>query len=217
MGLLRLAEQLSGIAETIWKHADDLDDRRFIKEANRFTKALDRFNQALQSASQGLTPRAAELKMLLQTSFPLSEESFSDTKNLSLKVLGKKTSISKSDTPATYLSKVFKKILESGKIEEALHILRMRPKKSVLDLSANDELALLEQVRKLGGLDEEQMEFEVTRLVKHKKELFKLADAAKIKYRPTARPETVAKKLVQAGRRYYENTGGWDLVQKRGA
>ncbi|MBF0507075.1 MAG: hypothetical protein HQL09_09590 [Nitrospirae bacterium] len=217
MGLLRLAEQLSGAAETIRKHADELDDSRFIKEADRFAKALDRFDQALESVRQGLTPKAAELKMLLQTSFPLSEDSFSGTANFSLKVLGKKAAKSKSDTPATYLAKVFKKIVESGKIEEALHILRMPPKKSVLDLSADDELGLLEQVRTLGGLDEEQMKFEVTRLVKHKKELFKLADAAKIKYRLAAKPETVAKKLVQAGRRYYENTGGWDLFQKQRA
>ncbi len=216
MGLLSLAEQLSGAAETIRKHADELDDSRFIKEADRFARALDRFDQALESVRQGLTPKAAELKMLLQTSFPLSEGSFSGTANFSLKALGKKTAKSKSDTPATYLAKVFKKIVESGKIEEALHILRIPPKKSVLDLSAGDELGLLEQVRTLGGLDEEQMKFEVTRLVKHKKELFKLADAAKIKYRLTAKPETVAKKLVQAGRRYYENTGGWDLFQKKG-
>ncbi len=211
MGLLRIAEQLSVAAETIRKHADELDDSRFIKEADRFARALDRFDQALEIARQGLTPKAAELKMVFQTSFPLSEDSLSDTSIFSLKVLGKKTAKSKSDTPATYLAKVFKKIVESGKIEDALHILRMPPKKSVLDLSADDELALLEQVRTLGGLAEEQMEFEVARLVKHKKELFKLADAAKIKYRPTARPETVVKKLVEAGRRYYENTGGWDL------
>jgi hypothetical protein len=39
-------------------------------------------------------------------------------------------------------------------------------------------------------------------------ERFGQADAAKIKYKPTVKPETVAKKLVQAGRRYFENTGG---------
>jgi hypothetical protein len=215
MGLLRLAEQLSVAAETIRKHADELDDSRFIKETDRFAKALDRFDQALESVRQGLTPKAAELKMLLQTSFSLSEDSFLETSIFSLKVLGKKTAKSKSDTPATYLSKVFKKIIVSGKIEEALHILRIPPKKSVLDFSDDDELGLLEQVRTLGSLDEEQMKFEVTRLVKHKKELFKLADAAKIKYSLTAKPETVAKKLVQAGRRYYENTGGWDLFQRQ--
>jgi len=85
----------------------------------------------------------------------------------------------------------------------------------LLDLSADDELKLLEQVRALGGLDTEQLEFEVSRLVKHKKELFKLADAAKIKYKPTVKPETIAKKLVLAGRRYYENTGGEAFLRRK--
>src|SRR5208283_40840 len=138
MGLLSLVERLSGTAGTVREHADNLDDSRFIKEAGRFVKALDRFDQALESVRQGLTPRAAELKMLLQTSFPMSEESFSGMANFSLKVLGKKTAKSKNDTPATYRYKVFKKIVESDKIAEALHILRMPPKKSVLDLSHDD-------------------------------------------------------------------------------
>ena len=207
MGLLRLAERLSGIAGTIRDHADNLDDNRFIKEAGRFTKALDRFTQALDSVREGLTPRASELKMLLHASFPPGDDTIVGSAKFSLKVLGKKTPKSKNDTAASYLSKVFKNIVSAGKVEEALTVLRMPPKQSILNLNADDELILLEQVRTLGSLDREQLEFEVARLVKHKKELFKLADAAKIKYKPTGKPETIAKKLVQAGQRYYENTG----------
>lgn len=207
MGLLRLAERLAGIAGSIREHADDLDDNRFIKEAGRFAKALDRFSQALDSVREGLHPRAAELKMLIHVSFPPGEETVDSVAKFSFKVLGKKTSKSKNDTSASYLQKVFKNIVAAGKVEKALTVLRMQPKQSVLNLSTDDEMALLEQVRTLGSLDDEQLEFEIARLVKHKKELFKLADAAKIKYKLASKPETTAKKLVQAGRRYYENTG----------
>ena len=91
MGMLRLAERLSGIACTIREHADNLDDNRFIKEAGRFTKALDRFTQALDSVREGLTPRASELKMLLHASFPPGDDTIVGSAKFSLKVLGKKT------------------------------------------------------------------------------------------------------------------------------
>lgn len=211
--MLKLADQLNETASKLKAHADALDDKRFIKEADRFSKSLTRFIQSLSSAMEGLTPEAAELKMHLCSSFPAGDEAIAGLSKFSQKALGKKVSKSKNDTAESYLARVFKGIVVAGKTEEALKILKTAPKHSALDLTAADELKLLEQVRALGGLDENQLDFEINHLLKHTKHLFRLADAAKIKYKPTSRPETVVKKLVQIGRRYYENTGGWGLKE----
>lgn len=213
MGLLKLADQLNETASKLKAHAHGLDDNRFIKEADRFSKALTRFSQSLSFAMEGLTPQAAELKMHLLSSFPQSDESIAGLARFSQKTLGKKISKSKNDTTASYLTKIFKGIVAAGKTGDALKTLRAIPKHSVLDLTATDEIKLLEQVRALGGLNEDQLDFEISHLIKHKKDLFRLADAAKIKYKSASKPETIAKKLVQTGRRYYENTGGWGLKE----
>ncbi|TAN44971.1 MAG: hypothetical protein EPN22_04670 [Nitrospirae bacterium] len=211
MGLLELADQLNDIASQLKAHADGLDDKRFIKEAGRFSRAADRFRQSLSLSLEGFTPQAVELNMHLLSTFSQGEESISGLAKFSQKVLGKKISKSKTDTAASYLSKIFKSIVSAGKTDHAIKALRAMPMHSVLDITGNDELKILEQVRKLGGMNEDQLDFEISNLIKHKKDLFRLADVAKIKYKPTGKPETIAKKLVQTGRRYYENTGGWGL------
>jgi hypothetical protein len=207
MSFIRLAEQLAETASVIKEHADKLDDAKFLKEADRFTKAFDKFMSALNAVRQGFTPQAAELRMLMEDKFKISEEPFKEAAQLSLKINGKKTAKGKNDTISSYLDKVCKAIIASGKVDYALKLLKKPPLESVIDLSADDEISLLQQVRKLGSLDEDQLEVEMKRLKKNKKELAILADVSKIKYKPETKPETVIKKLIQIGKRYYENTG----------
>lgn len=207
MSFIKLAEQLNETASAIREHADKLDDAKFLKEAERFTKAFNKFIDVLNSIRQGFTPQAAELRMLLTEKYRNSEEPFKEAAKLSLKINGKKTAKGKNDTISIYLDKVCKAIITSGKVDYALKLLKKPPLESVIDLSADDEISLLQQVRKLGSLDEDQLEVEMKRLKKNKKELAILAGVSKIKYKPETKPETVIKKLIQIGKRYYENTG----------
>ena len=208
MSLLELSGRMAETAALLREYADRLDDARFIIEAERFTKALGKFHQVLTGYKDGLTPQANELRALLQNAFPQDRGAEAELAKFSKKALGKRTSKSKNDTYASYLEKFFKSVVGAGKVDYALLLLKRPPAQSVLDFTQEDELSLLEQIRTLGALKEDQLEVEVARLVKDKKMMSKLAEAARIKYKPTTKPETVVKKLVEIGRRYYENTGG---------
>lgn len=208
MSLSELSERLAETAALLSEYADRLDDARFVREAERFAKAFDKFHHVLTGYKDGLTPQASELRALLRSSFPQGGEAETDLAKFSKKVIRKRTTKSKSDTYASYIEKVFKSIVGAGKVDYALLLLKRPPAESVLDFSREDELSLLEQIRALGSLQEDQLDVEAARLMKNKKMMHKMADAAKIKYKPASKPELVIKKLIEIGRRYYENTGG---------
>lgn len=206
MSFLNLAAELEEIASFLKANAQNLDDKKFIKEVEKFDKHLKRLASAIEALKEGLSPEANELKTLMAISFRQDDDGFAKAAKLSLKVTGKKTSKSKADTLSSYISKVFKNIVAAGKVTQALKAMKKAPQCSVLDLSKNDELSLLEQIRKLGSLDEDQLDVEISRLKKNLKELRGLAAVAKIKMRETSKPDSIIKKLVQIGRRYHENT-----------
>lgn len=206
MSFLNLAAELQEIASFLKANAQNLDDKKFIKEVEKFDKSLKRLSSAIEALKEGLSPEANELKTLLGISLRQDDDGFARAAKLSLKITGKKTSKSKTDTLSSYISKVFKNIVAAGKVTQALKAMKKAPQCSVLDLSKNDELSLLEQIRKLGSLDEDQLDVEISRLKKHAKELRGLAAVAKIKVRETSKPDNIIKKLVQIGKRYHENT-----------
>lgn len=206
MSFLNLAAELEEIASFLKTNAQNLDDKKFIKEVEKFDKPLKRLASAIEALKEGLSPEANELKTLMAISIRQDDDGFAKAAKLSLKITGKKTSKSKIDTLSSYISKVFKNIVAAGKVTQALKAMKKAPQCSVLDLSKNDELSLLEQIRKLGSLDEDQLDVEISRLKKNAKELRGLAAVAKIKMRETSKPDNIIKKLVQIGKRYHENT-----------
>lgn len=208
MSFLNLAAELEEIACFLKANAQSLDDKKFIKEVEKFNKPLKRLASAIEALKEGLSPEANELKTLMTISFRQDDDGFAKAAKLSLKVTGKKTTKSKTDTLSSYIGKVFKNIVAAGKVPQALKAMKKAPQCSVLDLSKNDELSLLEQVRKLGSLDDDQLDVETGRLLKNLKELRSLAAVAKIKVRETSKPDSIIKKLIQIGKRYHENTSG---------
>ena len=206
MSFLNLAAELEEIASFLTANSQNLDDKKFIKEVEKFDKPLKRLASAIEALKEGLSPEANELKTLMGISLRQDDDGFAKAAKLSLKVTGKKASKSKTDTLSSYISKVFKNIVAAGKVTQALKAMKKAPQCSVLDLSKNDELSLLEQIRKLGSLDEDQLDVEAGRLRKNPKELRGLAAVAKIKIRETSKPDSIIKKLIQIGKRYHENT-----------
>ncbi len=58
----------------------------------------------------------------------------------------------------------------------------------------------------MGSLTEEQLEVEKRVLLKNPEMLHLMAKTAGVSFKPTNKPETILKKLIDLSRRYYENT-----------
>lgn len=214
MKISDLSVRLQNLAENLHKHSDKLTNPKFITTADKFLKTLTKFEDTLSKYTKDQNPDAVELKALMQGYFSSKPDATTSLGFFAKKVLGKKIA-SNNLTPEEYLTKIFDEIVKKDNLAVALKFLKSISSASVLDLNVSDELALLEQIRKLGALDEEALEVQSQILLSNLQMLYKLADVAKVKYKKSSRPETIFKKIVDEGKRYYENTGVFEVTVKQ--
>lgn len=205
MSFRSLADRLAGVARTLHEHTGPLDSKSLLAEADRFVKALDKFQKLLDGAVAGHSPEAQELARQMQRAFGTDEKE--------LKAFVKRhappraVSLAAADSTAQKFTKAATGIAAAGRAEGALAELSRRDAPSVLDFSRADELSLLQQIRRLGRLEEEDRKLEGEKLLREPEKIRLLAGAAKFKVSARSSPKTLLKKLLETGVRYAENTG----------
>ncbi len=200
-----LADRLAAVAQTLHRHTGPLDSKSLLAEADKFVKAFDKFQRLLDGVVAGQSPEAQELARQLRRAYADDDKA--------LKVFAKKhappkgVTFAATDTPAQRVEKAAAAIATAGGAEGALAELRRREAPTVLDFSREDELSLLQQIRRLGQLDEEDRKLEGERLLREPEKIRLLAGAAKLKITAKSTPKALLKKLMETGQRYAENTG----------
>lgn len=205
MSFKLLADRLAAVAQTLHGHTGPLDSKTLLAEADKFVKALDKFQRLLDGVVAGQSPEAQELVRQLRRAYGDDDKA--------LKAFAKKhappkgVSLAAADTAAQRIEKAAAAIATAGGAEGALAELRRREAPSVLDFSRADELSLLQQIRRLGQLDEEDRKLESEKLLREPEKIHLLVGAAKLKATAKSTPKALLKKLIATGQRYAENTG----------
>lgn len=207
MKIQELSDNLIKVSAIIKQYGDKFTDKKTIDEADKFIKALARFEKTLETIITGENPSLNELKLLIQEKMKQHSNSFDDLGDFSKKILGKKTALGKRMSFDEYVDKVTFEIVKKGKSEFAISLLKRLEEANSVDFKSLDREAILLEVRRLGSLCDEDLEIEKQILLKDKERLFLLAKTAGVIFKPSSRSDTVFKKLITLGRRFYENTG----------
>lgn len=205
MSFTLLADRLAAVAQTLRGHTGPLDSKTLLAEADKFVKALDKFQRLLDGVVAGQSPEAQELARQLSRAYADDDKA--------LRAFVKKhappkgVTLAAADGLVQRVAKAAAGIVAAGGVEGALAELRRRTAPSALDFSSEDELSLLQQVRRLGQLDEDDRQLEGERLLREPEKIRLLARAAKLKVTAKSTPKAMLKKLMETGLRYAENTG----------
>ena len=205
MSFASLADRLSETSQMLRGHTGPLDSKSLLAEADKFAKALDKFHRLLGGVVAGQSPEAQELARQLTRAFAGDDKA--------LKAFAKRyappkgVSFAAADSTEQKIAKAAAGIAIAGGAEGALAELRRRAAPSALDFSREDELSLLQQVRRLGQLAEDDRALEGEKLLREPEKIRLLAGAAKIKTTARSTPKALLKKLIEIGQRYAENTG----------
>ncbi|MFQ3573309.1 MAG: hypothetical protein SNJ53_01600 [Thermodesulfovibrionales bacterium] len=206
MNMDELSEKLLDVSQKIRLHRHHLTDKRCIDEAGRLLNALLRFERLVDSVSQGSKPVNHEFKQVIQNVFNEGISDINELGEFSKKVLGKKVSGIKKATFTEYRDKVVSEIINKDKAEFALLLLRRMSAEPLIQIVENTPESILLQVRRLGALSDEQIETEKRHLLKDKDTLTLLARTAGVNLKPSYKPETIFRRLLEIAKRYYENT-----------
>ncbi len=205
MSFKLLADRLADVAQTLRGHTGPLESKSLLAEADKFVKSLDKFQRLLSGVVAGQSPEAQELSTQLARAYPGDDKA--------LKAFAKRyappkgVSFAAADSFEQKVGKASAGIVAAGGVEGALAELRRRIAPSALDFSREDELSLLQQVRRLGQLDEDSRALEGERLLREPEKIRLLARAAKLKMTAKSPVKGLLAKLMEAGLRYAENTG----------
>jgi hypothetical protein len=174
-----LLKQLQTVTDALQKHGSSLDGPVWNKTVATFSKALEKFDTALKASIQGTAPGMRELETLFKYSSDkkLLDETF--VTKLSKEILGYKPEKS---TAAKMRNDFLKEIKAgSGSAKKALAYTQdflhsaKAPKQK---LPTKDEEALRREWNRLGGLDDDQLHYEVRNRYSGITDLKTLAKAA---------------------------------------
>ncbi|MCX8070610.1 MAG: hypothetical protein N2738_08925, partial [Thermodesulfovibrionales bacterium] len=171
--------------------------------------------KTLQMIRTGQNPSLIELKTLMKGQFKSGNHE--ELGDFSKKVLGKKTAFNKKMTYDEYIDKIAFEIVDKGKSDFAISLLKRLDEATLVDLKSLDKEDILMEVRRLGSISDEQLEIEKQLLFKDKERLFLLAKTAGVSFKATSKADTIFKKLLVLAKRYYENTGvtpfGYEIIK----
>lgn len=207
MKMNELLQKMTSVSEKLKLYHHLMTDKSCISEAGRFANALMRFEKLIDTVSRGDKPINNEFRQYVSQMFKEDISDINELGEFSKKVLGKKIAGIKNSGFKEYLEKVIGEIIKKDKAEFALLILRRMSADPLIKIVDDKPEAILLQVRKLGSLSDEQIETEKRHLLKNKETLILLATTAGVKIKPSYKPETIMRKLIEIAKRYYENTG----------
>ncbi|TLD69737.1 hypothetical protein FEM03_15530 [Phragmitibacter flavus] len=201
-----LLKQLQTVTDALQKHGPNLDGPVWNKTVATFGKALEKFDSALQASIQGTAPGMRELETLLTKSSDkkLLDESF--ITKLSKEILGHKPE----KTTASKMRTDFLKEIKSGNgsakkalayTQDFLHTAKAPKQK----LPTKDDEALRREWTRLGGLDDDQLSYEVKNRYSGVSDLKLLAKASGLPLpKGIAKPDLI-KLIVTNARRVHSH------------
>jgi hypothetical protein len=203
MSYKELAEHLQSVGGKVVNHYEKLAGIPLAKAAESLEKAVSRFEKKLDDFLGGLGPGIHELEELLKSPQAKAHLPLPGLNIISQKIFGE---VLKADKLAAGKKEFFERVKKEQAGEKAVAVIKeFFFKAAQMPPPPEDKISLQNELLRLGGLSEEEFQYEISHRLKSVTLLKKLANANSLPVSKSAKRAELVQKITHYARRAYAN------------
>jgi len=203
MSYKELAEHLHSLGSKVAHHHEKLEGMPLAKAAESLEKAVLRFEKRLDDFLGGRGPGIRELEELLKSPHAKAHLSLPGLNIVGQKIFGEAL---KADKPAAAKKEFFERVKREQVGEKAVAALKeFFFKAAQMPPPPEDKISLQNELLRLGGLSDEELQYEFSDRLKTVSLLRKLANANSLPVSRNAKRAELVEKITHYARRAYAN------------
>jgi hypothetical protein len=203
MSYKELAEHLRSVGSKVASHHGKLEGNPLAKAAESLEKAVLRFEKRLDDFLGGRGPGIQELEELLKSPQAKAHLPLPGLNIISQKIFGETL---KADKAAAAKKEFFERVKKEQIGEKAVAVLKeFFFKAAQMPPPPEDKVSLQNELLRLGGLPDEELQYEFSHRLKSVPLLKKLANANSLPVSRNAKRAELVEKITHYARRAYAN------------
>jgi len=203
MSYKELAQHLQSLGSKVVNHHEKLEGISLAKAAESLEKAIFRFEKRLDDFLGGRGPGIRDLEELLKSPQAKAHLPLPGLNIISQKIFGE---VLKADKPAAAKKEFFERVKKEQVGEKAVAVIKeFFFKAAQMPPPPEDKVSMQNELLRLGGLPDEELQYEFSHRLKSVAFLKKLANANSLPVSRNAKRSELVEKITHYARRAYDN------------